>query len=174
MSSREEYRKEYYRRNRDKVREGLKRYREVNRERLCEQKKAWYRAKGRNTHLMETYGLSEVEYDAMLERQGFACAICGRTTEKTFHVDHDHRTGRVRGLLCTVCNLQIVPVVEKYQDRISRALDYLEVFWEKVKQEQLEKYSRVLSPVELQAVITEGTTPLAHLITEGVPSNVRL
>ncbi len=50
-------------------------------------------------------GVTDSEYAAMLDRQGGGCAICG-TTPKTrrLNVDHDHRTGAVRGLLCHRCN----------------------------------------------------------------------
>lgn len=44
------------------------------------------------------------EFEAMLEEQGGVCAICGRDGERTLHVDHDHKTGKVRGLLCDNCN----------------------------------------------------------------------
>lgn len=43
----------------------------------------------------------------MLVRQGGVCAICGGPPDgrwKRFHVDHCHKTGRVRGLLCRKCN----------------------------------------------------------------------
>ena len=59
------------------------------------------------------YGLSPGEYDQMLEEQQWACAICRRPHKKRpsrkwgraqLAVDHDHRTGKVRGLLCNPCN----------------------------------------------------------------------
>jgi hypothetical protein len=42
----------------------------------------------------------------MLAAQGGGCAICGRapSTKISLHIDHDHETGRIRGLLCFVCN----------------------------------------------------------------------
>jgi hypothetical protein len=50
-------------------------------------------------------GVTVEQYDAMLAAQGGGCAICG-TKPKTrrLDVDHDHKTGRVRGLLCHRCN----------------------------------------------------------------------
>lgn len=55
--------------------------------------------------IVKTYGLSADEYDAMLAAQGGRCAICrARPKSKRLAVDHDHRTGEVRGLLCSRCN----------------------------------------------------------------------
>jgi hypothetical protein len=60
----------------------------------------------RKSHLKRKYGLTLEQYDAMLEAQGGVCAICRqpRPEERTLHVDHDHTTGAVRGLLCFTCN----------------------------------------------------------------------
>lgn len=83
----------------------------------------WYPSQGRKfksvyyqTHitgirayvLRRSYGITPERYDTMLAAQGGHCAICpakepgGRG--KFFHVDHDHTTGKVRGLLCHRCN----------------------------------------------------------------------
>lgn len=49
--------------------------------------------------------LTDAEYDALLTYQGGRCAICGNPPKaRRLHVDHDHRTGKVRGLLCFRCN----------------------------------------------------------------------
>lgn len=59
---------------------------------------------------LRKYGLTVAEYDGLLVAQGGGCAICdsrdprGRAKSPYFHVDHDHGTGRVRGLLCAPCN----------------------------------------------------------------------
>lgn len=50
-------------------------------------------------------GVSDDEYARMLAAQGGGCAICGaKPKTRRLHVDHDHKTGRVRGLLCHRCN----------------------------------------------------------------------
>lgn len=63
--------------------------------------------------LLERYGLSEAEYDAMLTRQGSVCAACQRPETRPVRkdgsirrlsVDHCHDSGKVRGLLCYGCN----------------------------------------------------------------------
>jgi len=58
---------------------------------------------GRHYHLKRRYGIGADEVDALLEAQGGVCAICGREPARP-HVDHCHRTGRVRGILCGPCN----------------------------------------------------------------------
>lgn len=61
----------------------------------------------RKCNLYYKYGITLKEYDEMLESQGNACAICGKTPEengKRLYVDHNHKTGKVRGLLCANCN----------------------------------------------------------------------
>jgi hypothetical protein len=55
------------------------------------------------------YGITLDEYNSLLKEQGGGCAICHSTEPagkrvKRFSVDHDHRTGKVRGLLCNLCN----------------------------------------------------------------------
>jgi len=50
-------------------------------------------------------GVTDAEYARLLEAQGGGCAICGNPPKtRRLHVDHDHRTGQVRGLLCHRCN----------------------------------------------------------------------
>lgn len=55
------------------------------------------------------YGISESRYNEMLGAQGYACAVCLKphSTEKVLCIDHDHSSGRVRGLLCSHCNTAI-------------------------------------------------------------------
>jgi hypothetical protein len=56
----------------------------------------------REYHLRHRYGIGQAEFDELLAEQGGVCAIC-RAPEPQ-HVDHDHRTGWVRGILCFNCN----------------------------------------------------------------------
>lgn len=62
----------------------------------------------RNSELKRKYNITSEEYTRILKDQGGVCAICGSSTPGgpgKFHVDHDHDTGKVRGLLCNNCNL---------------------------------------------------------------------
>lgn len=56
----------------------------------------------RNYHLRRRYGITAAQADMMLSEQGGLCAIC--RLAPAAHVDHDHATGKVRGLLCFNCN----------------------------------------------------------------------
>ncbi len=57
------------------------------------------------------YGISESEFEALRIKQGNACALCSNQLHHDhingLHVDHDHITKRVRGLLCGTCNVGI-------------------------------------------------------------------
>ena len=63
----------------------------------------------RNYNLNYAYGITTEQYDAMLAAQGGHCAICpairGSAHRERLYVDHDHKTGRVRGLLCSIHNV---------------------------------------------------------------------
>lgn len=53
-------------------------------------------------HLKDRYGMTREDFDNLIDAQGGLCAIC--VENKAGYVDHDHETGRVRGLLCAACN----------------------------------------------------------------------
>jgi hypothetical protein len=56
----------------------------------------------RHYHLRRRYGIGLPEFELLLQAQGVVCAICGVAGPE--HVDHDHRSGQVRGILCFNCN----------------------------------------------------------------------
>lgn len=61
--------------------------------------------KRRDNYLRKTYGIGLGEYNKLLEIQGGVCAICKTVpNDISLHVDHDHETGLIRGLLCFPCN----------------------------------------------------------------------
>lgn len=69
-------------------------------------KRGYVRDKARNAHFVATYGITLEEYEARLEAQGRACAICSvpLVGRQQTHLDHDHETGAIRAFLCTNCN----------------------------------------------------------------------
>lgn len=84
---------------------------------------ARYRSDAR---LEKKYSLKREEWLALLERQGGACAICGTRFGDSGYkpcVDHDHKTGKVRGILCRKCNLKL-EVVEQ-EGFVEKARGYL-------------------------------------------------
>lgn len=73
---------------------------------LAETRKARYDAgKIRDRNLRQNYrGFTSGDYDALFAKRGSACAVCGKQQKQHLHVDHNHTTGIVRGLLCSDCN----------------------------------------------------------------------
>jgi hypothetical protein len=67
--------------------------------------------KTRNQYLLRRYGITEEDYDKLFHKQQGLCAVCGRPASSfsiRLSVDHDHKTGHVRGLLCKYCNRYVV------------------------------------------------------------------
>lgn len=80
-------------------------------------------------HLKRLYGITEEQYDELFSRQDGLCAVCQRDASEfsvRLAVDHNHKTGEVRGLLCNFCNHR---VVGRHTDPLllRRVADYLEV-----------------------------------------------
>lgn len=81
----------------------------------------------RERHLIRKYGVSLSRYAELLQAQGGCCAICLRPEpeDRMLDVDHDHLTGKVRGLLCTSCN-RVLGHAYDSPSRLRAAADYLE------------------------------------------------
>lgn len=86
----------------------------------------------KNANLKYHYGITLEEYDQMFEQQNGVCAICSKPETaknkyglRRLSVDHDHKTGEVRGLLCTGCNL-ILGHMRDNKERVLKAAIYLE------------------------------------------------
>jgi len=76
------------------------------------------------SHRRREYGLTEEEYNNMVLSQNNMCAICNKPSDRTLHIDHDHVTGKVRGLLCFNCNLGI-GLLQEDLIILNRAIEYL-------------------------------------------------
>lgn len=74
-----------------------------------------------------TYGLTGEQYWVLYEAQGGCCYLCRRATGKSkrLAVDHDHKTGIVRGLLCKTCNYNIIGYARDNVDYFARCIEYL-------------------------------------------------
>lgn len=89
-------------------------------------RKSKSRRYNRSTHLLETYGLTQEEYDQILEAQNGACAICGGSRNYNLQVDHCHKTEAVRGLLCKACNKWVLRGARDNPQTLRSAAEYLE------------------------------------------------
>lgn len=108
-------------------------YRKKHRNKARESTIAWRLTdNGRNKILLRNYGITLDQYNEMLAKQSGVCAICLQP-EKMMHggkvkrlcVDHDHKTGKVRGILCHRCNTTL----GQYEDNpelMRNLISYLE------------------------------------------------
>lgn len=119
------YQKRWRVKNPDQYIAAIKEWREKNPDRV--------RTHKRTAHLKQ-YNLTQPEYEAMLKKQGGVCAICKQppATKRTgagwrnrLAIDHDHTTGKIRGLLCDLCN-QGLGCLGDSLDGLQRAITYLE------------------------------------------------
>ena len=151
----QKYQKEYYQKNKERIRARHEKYNIENKEKLKEKRKEFdllnkeqikaYRKeyyqtlskeKKKDRDLKSKYGIDVARYEEMLKEQENKCACCGVSLEElsekypnSFHkalvVDHDHETGKVRGLLCSSCNT-LIGYLEKRKELIPKAYDYIE------------------------------------------------
>ena len=93
--------------------------------------KKWYRdhpEKSREKQLKYCYGITLEQYNKLYIEQNGCCLICGKhqnELKKKLHVDHNHTTGEVRGLLCQKCNFLISQADEDI-NILLKAIKYLE------------------------------------------------
>ncbi|UYL87156.1 endonuclease VII [Microbacterium phage OscarSo] len=116
----------------------------------------------------KTYGITGDDYAALLKRQGGKCAICrARPKSKRLAVDHDHKTGAVRGLLCSRCN----------HDLMGSAWDSLAIavaLWHYLNTPPASgawlppEAAPGLMPVESAVRPSPASDPLEAIVTQGV------
>lgn len=102
---------------REKFRDYVKKWREENPDKIRAQ---------HHRQKIKRYGLTLNEYKALLETCSGKCWICGDRPEdpRNFHIDHNHETNEVRGLLCIGCNVGLGAFRDD-PSLLSRAIDYL-------------------------------------------------
>lgn len=106
-----------YEKNKDKVNANSKKWIKNN----PEKRKAIYK----KSFIKKTYGLTLEDVESMKILQENKCKICNTLFVKEPHIDHDHVTGKVRGLLCTKCNVAI-GMFEEDEERLISAIQYLQ------------------------------------------------
>jgi hypothetical protein len=115
-----------YKANPGPQKERIERWREENQERS--------RLIQRKSHLRLKFGLSLEDYERMYREQGGVCAVCHSVPmpRRWFTVDHDHSTGKFRGLLCGPCNTMLGQARDD-SSRLRAGADYLDRFSERQK-----------------------------------------
>jgi len=121
------YRKEYLNKNKERIAASRKKY---NLE---------HRVESRDRQLKRDFGIDLKIYNEIIDSQRGGCAICGTTDPKgwgkgnslSFRVDHDHSTGKVRGLLCCSCNFAL-GMLKDDSSLFRKAAEYLD-FWKDKK-----------------------------------------
>lgn len=124
----------YYRKNKEYVLSKTKAYQKENKVHITKMKKQFsvdnpelMRQRSKKAGLMRKYGITIEQYDEMYCKQEGCCAICGAhqsDLKYTLHVDHDHVTNEIRGLLCKKCNTGIGQFSDS-PDILKLALNYL-------------------------------------------------
>jgi hypothetical protein len=99
------------------------------RQKTCDKYYKSHQPKWRNYYYKKHYGISLEEYNQILRQQKEVCAICGKPNpsnyiQKRLYVDHDHKTGKVRGLLCCYCNWMLGHLREDIEVA-KKAIEYI-------------------------------------------------
>lgn len=108
-----------------------KRWYEKNREKELLERKNYYRQHTKESYLQSTktnyrlkYNITLEQYDLMFEMQGGKCAICNLPElNRRLSIDHDHKTGKIRGLLCVRCNVKLSTLEDN--EFVTKAKRYL-------------------------------------------------
>jgi hypothetical protein len=124
------YRRAWYQKNRERVCEQHREWWSKNREKLNADAREHYPDSKNGQlvrHRRRKYNIDEKTFIGMVEAQGGKCLICGEIPNKNLSVDHNHITGKIRGLICNSCNIAIAKA--KDSPILLRAMaDYLEKF----------------------------------------------
>lgn len=125
-------RRRWYDANHEKAVAAAQRWAQRNPERVAAYQAEYRNRPGRKRAMRDlyyrrTFGITADDVDALIERQGGKCVICARTPTRlaSWHVDHCHETGTVRGMLCIDCN-QGIGKFHEDAVRLRAAADYLE------------------------------------------------
>ena len=130
-----EYQKKWHKEHPGCGNRAARKWQRNNHDRAMEASYAWQDANPEKvfaynlkSKLMKKYGLSVEDWDSMFKNQNGRCVICGRhqsELKRSLCVDHDHKTGKVRGLLCFNCNMAI-GFLDDNKQSLKNAISYLE------------------------------------------------
>lgn len=136
-----EYARIYYQNNKEKCDKQKRKYWEKNKEQINLDVKQRYKEKYRWREIKNKYGITKEDWENIYREQNGECFICGRTEKELKRigryglvVDHDHITGKVRGLLCDSCN-RILGLINDDIYIIDKMRQYLKNSWNEVPQE---------------------------------------
>ena len=101
-------------------------WRRANKDRVNKVKRE-YRRKVGSGDLLTRYGITRDQYQSMLSEQNSRCLVCLRESERVLQVDHDHKNGKVRGLLCWKCNT-FLGLLNDDIPSLQRAIDHIKKY----------------------------------------------
>lgn len=82
------------------------------------------RRRAKNARLISRYGITIEMFEAILESQGNVCAVC-KHPDKVFCVDHNHKTLKIRGIICLNCNLRVIGGARDDDQKLINAAEYV-------------------------------------------------
>ena len=120
-----EYHAKWYEENKEKRRKQISEYGKSK-------SKEWHHAKGRKHHLKKRYNITQQDYETKLASQNHQCAVCGKHESLNtrggkldpLHIDHCHKTNKIRDLLCYQCNSGLGQFKDDIET-LQKAIDYL-------------------------------------------------
>jgi len=155
-NKKKEVMREYIIKNKESISEQRRGYREKNKEKLNDNSTKYYSSNKENFReywLFKSHGITLTEYDEMYKKQKGRCAICKIHQNKLniwLHVDHNHKNGKNRGLLCSVCNHALgyfkdnITSIENAIQYLKRKTEFSLVF-HKIKKISDDDYSHLLN-----------------------------
>lgn len=132
-----EYDKKYRDKNLEKERERGKKYYCINKEKLLRKRREYLsnpeiKERDRWRRIKKKYGITKEEWERIYQEQDGRCYLCQRTEKqikksksKYMVVDHNHKTGDIRGILCSFCNRTVLTVIRENADFAIRLSTYL-------------------------------------------------
>lgn len=97
--------REYYKANRERMKKDAMLYYRKNKPAILARRKANYTTEIGWLNKLKERGLTLTDYEKMVSSQKGRCAICGCKPERKLSIDHCHQTEKIRGLLCSLCNV---------------------------------------------------------------------